>query len=192
MNIILLKDLGFVLNEEGFYKQIRMERGSQRAAPIENILKKARHIPKPKVLYMVTEPKILDDQHFELEQMRFKSVEVVKKIRNSPVVVPGIVTSGLEIEEYCMDRESVLEQYIIMELCNFACQFAQETMAADIKKTYGITLKDCAYPGEEGFSIETGKGIIHLFKEKISEIGVSFSEVGLPTPSRTAYSISFT
>ncbi|MGL4607157.1 MAG: hypothetical protein ACRCU3_06785 [Eubacteriaceae bacterium] len=191
MNIILLKDVAFKLNEGAFYEHIRMEKGSRRAKPIENILLKACEIPMPKVLYSVVEPKIIDENYFELEHMTFRSPEVVSKIKKYSLVIPNIVTAGIEIEEYCLEKESVLEQYIIMELCNFAYYYAQEAMAESIKKTYGISLVDCSYPGEDGFSLKTGKGIISLFKDRIEEIGVSFSEMGLPNPSRTGYSISF-
>lgn len=188
---IELTSLKFILNETEFYERIRMERGTRRAKPIERILDSAKEIPKPKALYCVSEAKIVNDSQFTLDGILFTSKIGVEKIADSKFVIPNIVTAGVEIEDYCFTRESVLEQYIVMEICNFACQFAKDAMIRDIKKNYGIALKECIFPGEEGFLLESGKKIFDVFGDVESKIGVSISEMGLPTPSRSAYSICF-
>ncbi len=186
-----MTSLKFILNETEFYERIRMERGTRRAKPIERILDSAKEIPKPKALYCVSEAKIVNDSQFTLDGILFTSKIGVEKIADSKFVIPNIVTAGVEIEDYCFTRESVLEQYIVMEICNFACQFAKDAMIRDIKKNYGIALKECIFPGEEGFLLESGKKIFDVFGDVESKIGVSISEMGLPTPSRSAYSICF-
>ncbi|MBC3795731.1 hypothetical protein [Acetobacterium tundrae] len=191
MSSIELTSLKFILNETEFYERIRMERGTRRAKPIERILDSAKEIPKPKALYCVSEAKIVNDSQFTLDGILFTSKIGVEKIADSKFVIPNIVTAGVEIEDYCFTRESVLEQYIVMEICNFACQFAKDEMIRDIKKNYGIALKECIFPGEEGFLLESGKKIFDVFGDVESKIGVSISEMGLPTPSRSAYSICF-
>ncbi|HEY5537172.1 MAG TPA: hypothetical protein VIK23_00725 [Acetobacterium sp.] len=191
MSVVALTELEFSLDEDEFYDHLRMKRGSRRAIPIQRILETAKNIPKPKVLYRVSKAKIIDANYFTLDDVSFKSTLAVEKIHNGGLVIPNIVTSGLEIENYCMTMKGMLEQYIIMELCNFACRFAQKAMAEDIKKRYGMELVDCIYPGEEGFHLDSGKKIFDLFEDIEKTIGVTLSDTGLPTPSRTAYAISF-
>lgn len=191
MSAIAMTALEFALDEEAFYKHIRMIKGSRRALPIEKIVEAAKKIPHPKAIYCVSSAEIIDGDHFTLDGILFKSAPAVEKIRNADLVIPNIVTSGLEIEKYCMSMGGMLKQYITMELCNFACRFAQEAIEEDIKKRYGIALVDSIYPGEEGFDLDSGKKIIDLFYGVEETIGVSLSETGLPTPSRTAYAISF-
>lgn len=191
MNSITMTNLGFVLNETEFYEHIRMEKGTRRALPIERILDTAKYIPQPKALYCISNAKIIDASHFILDDVSFISEFGVKKISNSNFVLPNIVTAGTEIENYCMTRENILEQYIVMELCNFACQFAKDAMVKDIKNRFGIELKDCIYPGEDGFLLDSGKKIFDLFENVEEKIGVTVSDMGLPTPNRTAYSICF-
>lgn len=191
MSIIAMTDLEFTLDEEEFYKHIHMIRGSKRAIPIQRILDTAKDIPNPKVLYRVAEAEIIDADHFCLDDILFSSSVAVEKIRHGGLVIPNIVTSGLEIENYCRTKEKMLEQYITMELCNFACGFAQEAMKKDIKKRYDADLVDCIYPGEDGFHLDSGKRLFELFDGFEEKIGVTLSETGLPTPSRTAYGISF-
>lgn len=186
-----MKDLEFTLDEEEFYKHIHMTKGSRRAIPIERILDAAKGIPNPKVLYRVSEAKIIDADQFYLDDILFCSSVTVEKIRHGGLIIPNIVTSGLEIENYCRTKEKMLEQYITMELCNFACGFAQEAMKKDIKKRYDADLVDCIYPGEEDFHLDSGKRLFELFDGFEEKIGVTLSETGLPTPSRTAYAISF-
>jgi|GEM_PF-838327 len=188
---IELINLKFILNETEFYERIRMERGTRRAKPIERILDNAKDIPKPKSLYCVSDAKIVNDSQFTLNGILFTSKIGVAKIADSKFVIPNIVTAGVEIEDYCFTRESVLEQYIVMEICNSACQFAKDAMIHDLKKNYGIALKECIFPGEDGFLLESGKKIFDVFGDVESKIGVSISEMGLPTPSRSAYSICF-
>ena len=191
MSNIELINLKFILNETEFYERIRMERGTRRAKPIERILDNAKDIPKPKSLYCVSDAKIVNDSQFTLNGILFTSKIGVAKIADSKFVIPNIVTAGVEIEDYCFTRESVLEQYIVMEICNSACQFAKDAMIHDLKKNYGIALKECIFPGEDGFLLESGKKIFDVFGDVESKIGVSISEMGLPTPSRSAYSICF-
>lgn len=191
MSIIAMTNLEFILDEEEFYQQIHMIRGSKRAIPIQKILDAAKNIPNPKVLYRVVEAKIIDADHFYLADILFCSSVAVKKIRHGGLVIPNIVTSGLEIENYCRTKEKMIEQYITMELCNFACGFAQEAMKKDIKKRYDADVVDFIYPGEEDFHLDSGKRLFEFFDGFEEKIGVTLSETGLPTPSRTAYSISF-
>lgn len=186
-----MTDLEFSLDEEEFYQQLSMKRGSRRAIPIQRILDAAKDIPNPKVMYRISEVKIIDADHFTLDDILFNSAMTIEKIRHADLVIPNIVTSGLEIENYCMTKDNMLEQYITMELCNFACRFAQKAMAEHIKKRYGMELADCIYPGEEGFHLDSGKKIFDLFESIEETIGVTLSDSGLPTPSRTAYAISF-
>jgi len=191
MSSITMTNLGFFLNEGAFYEHIRMKKGSKRALPIERILETARNIPLPKVLYRVSEARIIDATHFTLDGVLFESEVGVEKISKATYVFPNIVTAGSEIEDHCFSRENLLDQYIIMELCNFACEFARETLIRDIKSRYGVEILDCIYPGEEGFRLESGKKIFDLFENVEDEIGVSVTEMGLTTPSRTAYAIYF-
>ncbi|MDD3308300.1 MAG: hypothetical protein PHO29_14555 [Acetobacterium sp.] len=191
MNSITMTNLGFFLNEVEFYEHIRMKKGSKRALPIERILESARNIPKPKVLYRISEAKIIDATHFTLDGIEFVSEIGVEKIAKTSYIFPNIVTAGAEIENYCFSRDNVLDQYIIMELCNFACQFAREALIRDVKNRYGVEIKDWIYPGEEGFWLESGKKIFELFENAETEIGVTVTEVGLTSPSRTAYAICF-
>lgn len=186
-----MTNLGFFLNEGEFYEHIRMKKGSRRALPIERILESARNIPKPKVLYRVSEAKIIDATHFTLDGVEFVSEAGVEKIAKSTYVFPNIVTAGREIENYCLSRENVLDQYIIMELCNFACEFAREALIRDVRNRYGVSITDCIYPGEDGFRLESGKKIFDLFENVEDQIGVTVTEMGLTTPSRTAYAIYF-
>jgi len=191
MSVVALTELEFSLDEDRFYDHLRMKKGSRRAIPIQRILEAAKNVSNPKVLYRVSEAKIIDADYFTLDDISFKSALVVEKIRNGGLVIPNIVTAGVEIENYCMTMSGMLEQYVTMELCNFACRFAQDAMAEDIKKRYGIELIDCIYPGEEGFHLDYGKKLFDLFDDVEKIIGVTLSEVGLPTPSRTAYAICF-
>jgi len=191
MSVVALTELEFSLDEDRFYDHLRMKKGSRRAIPIQRILEAAKNVSNPKVLYRVSEAKIIDADYFTLDDVSFKSALVVEKIRNGGLVIPNIVTAGVEIENYCMTMSGMLEQYVTMELCNFACRFAQDAMAEDIKKRYGIELIDCIYPGEEGFHLDYGKKLFDLFDDVEKIIGVTLSEVGLPTPSRTAYAICF-
>lgn len=191
MSGIVMTKLGFFLNETEFYEKIRMKKGSKRAMPIERILDNARNIPKPKALYRVSEANIIDATHFTLDGVEFVSENGVERIKNSQYVFPNIVTAGTEIENYCLSKQNVLEQYIIMELCNFACQFAKDAMVRDIKTRFNVELTDCIYPGEEGFRLDSGKNIFELFENIEEQIGVTITDTGLPTPHRTAYSICF-
>ncbi|KNZ42353.1 hypothetical protein [Acetobacterium bakii] len=191
MSVVALTELKFSLNEDEFYGHLRMKKGSRRAIPIQRILEAAKEIPNPKVLYRVSEAKIIDANSFTLDGILFKSALVVDKIRKGGLIFPNIVTSGVEIENYCMTMNGMLEQYITMELCNSACRFAQDAMAEDVKRRYGTELVDCLYPGEEGFHLDYGKNLFDLFDDVEKTIGVTISETGLPTPSRTAYSICF-
>ncbi|WKY43803.1 hypothetical protein Q5O14_14370 [Eubacteriaceae bacterium ES2] len=191
MEIIEMLDLGFVLDEKKFYDHIRMEQGSKRAAPIDRILSVAKNIPCPKVMYGLTQAKIIDDTHFAIEEVILNSKVGVEKIRKYSSVIPNIVTSGLEIEEYCLSMKNVLDQYIVMELCNFACEFARDAMKKDLKKQYKVEVMEFLYPGEDGFNLDSGKDIFSLFDGVKEKIGVTVSDMGLPTPSRTAYSLCF-
>lgn len=191
MNVVAMTALEFSLDEEEFYEHLHMKRGSRRAIPIQRILDAAKNIPNPKVLYRIAEAKIIDTKHFTLDNILFKSGLAIEKINHAGLVIPNIVTSGLEIENYCMTMDKMLEQYITMEICNFACRFAQDAMKKDIKKCYGVEVVDCIYPGEEGFHLDSGKKIFDLFDGVEDKIGVTLSKTGLPTPSRTAYAISF-
>jgi hypothetical protein len=191
MEIVEMLDLGFVLDEKKFYDHIRMELGSKRAAPIDRILTVAKNIPHPKVMYGLAQAKIIDETHFAIDEITFNSKVGVEKINKYASVIPNIVTSGLEIEEYCLSMKNVLDQYIVMELCNFACEFARDTMKKDLKNRYQIDVEEFLYPGEDGFNLDSGKNIFKLFEGVQEKLGVTVSEMGLPTPSRTAYSLCF-
>ncbi|WKY47196.1 hypothetical protein Q5O24_12630 [Eubacteriaceae bacterium ES3] len=191
MEIIEMLDLGFELDEKKFYELIRMEQGSKRAAPIERILSVAKHIPSPKVMYGVAQAKIIDESNFSIDNVVFNSKGAVEKIKEYSMVIPNIVTSGREIEEYCLTMDNVLDQYIVMEICNFSCEFAREAMINDLKNRVNIDVFDFLYPGEDGFNLDSGKKIFQLFENVDEKIGVSVSDMGLPSPSRTAYSLCF-
>lgn len=191
MEIIKLSNLEFILDEELFYEKIRLKTGAKRAIPIERILAVAKNIPRPKVLYGVVDAKIIDEEHFSLEDIIFSSKICVKSIKEFGYVIPNIVTGGSEVEDYCMTMKSMLDQYIIMELCNFSYRYAAQALEKDLKTRYKITKKRAIYPGEKGFLLESGKKIFELFKDVKKEIGVSITSTGFLNPSRTAYSLYF-
>ncbi len=191
MDIIEISDCDFLLDEKLFYEKIRMDQGTASVIPIDQILGLAKNIPKPKILYGLLQAKVIDDQHFSLEEIVFFSEQVVKAIRKFNYVIPNIVTAGWEIEDYCLSLDNLLDQYIVMELSNFSLDYAQQMMKDDLQSRYNIAIESCIYPGEEGFLLESGKNIFKLFADVEEKIGVTISETGLPSPSRTAYSLCF-
>lgn len=191
MDEIEIVNRDFLLDKHLFYEKIRMEQGLNSAIPIDRILEMAKDIPKPKSLYGVLKAEVIDENYFSLEDIVISSKKVVKMIKKFNYIIPNIVTAGVEIEEYCLSMTNLLDQYIIMELSNFSLDYAQEMMKRDLESRYNIAIESCIYPGEEGFLLDSGKNIVRLFTDVKEKIGVTITETGLPSPSRTAYSLCF-
>ncbi|MDO4287702.1 MAG: hypothetical protein Q4C55_00815 [Eubacterium sp.] len=172
---------------DAFLERIHVQKESRRTQKILAIVEAARPHMRPVALYRCSELQIVDDAVFTVEGVPFNSQEILKVLKGYSQVYPNIVSCGIELENYCKARSNILEQYITMELCNYGCELARKAMFIHMTEAYGLEHKIEMFPGEQEWSLQQGIQIFKIFGEEAQACGLTISDRGIPTPSRTAY-----
>lgn len=186
---VVLDAIPFTFNEDQFFRQIHIDKKSKRAKNIYTILEQSLKFVFPRAVYCRSEVEIVDQSVFIIGGKAFKSIKVRETLNGVEAVYPNIVSCGEEIEDYCRSRDKMLDQYITTELCNYACQYARGAMLSDMRKRYGITHPFDIFPGEDDWEMLQGIQIFKIFEKETPKLHLKISDLGTPSPSRTAYGL---
>lgn len=187
--VTVLDNIPFKMDMAAFFEQIHVEQNSRRADRICKIVEVAMPYVRPIALYKRSEIEIIDDSVFLIDGRPFKSYTIRELLLKKSVVYPNIVTCGRDIESYSLSQDKMLEQYITMELCNYACSYGRDAMLADMQARWQCGETFDLFPGEGDWEMLQGIQIYKIFEKETSRLKLSISKTGTPRPSRTAFGL---
>ena len=177
----------------GVLKWMRAGRTSSRVEEMTlELVEEARKIARPKALYKISHPRVIDDTTTEIDGIIFKS-KVLSKLLNGPdIIIPYIATIGKELDALNAERGEMMKGICLEIIKTLALANASEYLTEYVKKKYKIPQIARMNPGSlEDWPITEQRAFLSLFDDVEGRIGVTLSGGGVLKPTKSVSSIIF-
>jgi hypothetical protein len=180
-------EIPIILDVEAVVKRLRMGRMGDRLGGMAlELAETARKIARPRAIYMITHPRIIDDATIDIDGTIFRSKVLNKLLRNQDTVYPFIATIGKELDELPIPPQEMMKNFCLDSIKTVVLVNAVDYLAEYIKEKYHIPQAALLNPGEiEDWHITQQRPLFNLFQDSQSKIGVSLTSGGVMKPIKS-------
>ena len=175
------------LDVEAVVKRLRMGRMGDRLGDMAlELAETARKIARPRAIYQIAHPHIIDNATVDIDGMIFKSKVLNKLLHGQDTVYPFITTIGKELDELPIPPQEMMKNFCLDNIKTVVLVNAVDYLAEYIKEKYNIPQAALLNPGEiEDWHITQQRPLFSLFKDPQSQIGVSLTSGGVMKPIKS-------
>jgi hypothetical protein len=156
------------------------------------LVDKARQIARPKALYKISRPRVIDNATTEIDGVTFKSRVLSKLFTGLDTVIPYIATIGKELDALNAERGEMMKGICLEIIKTLVLGSASEYLTGYIKKKYNMPKIARMNPGSlEDWPITEQRAFLSLFDNVEERIGVTLSSGGVLKPTKSVSSIIF-
>jgi hypothetical protein len=186
-------DIPVEIDLAGVLKWMLPGRTSARAEEMaRELVEKARKIARPKALYKISRPRVIDNATTEIDGVTFRSKVLSKLFTGLDTVFPYIATIGEELEALSAERGDMMKGICLEIIKTIALANASEYLTEYIKKKYKMPKISRMNPGSlEDWPITEQRAFLSLFDNVEERIGVTLSAGGVLKPTKSVSSIIF-
>jgi hypothetical protein len=146
----------------------------------------ARKVARPRGMYQVSHPRIVDNATVDIDGVTFKSKVLNKLLKGRDVVYPFIVTIGKELDELPIPPQEMMKSFTLDSIKTLVLVNAVDWLTDYIKEKYNMPKAALLNPGEiEDWHITEQKPLFSLFKDPEKLIGVSLTAGGVMKPIKS-------
>ncbi len=180
-------DIPVVLDVAAVVKRLRTGRMGDRLGDMAlELAETARKIARPKAIYRITHPKIIDNANVDIDGVICKSKVLNKLLQGRDTVYPFIATIGKELDELPIPPQEMMKQFALDSIKTVVLVNAVDYLAEYISKKYNIPRYALLNPGEiEDWRITEQRPLFSLFQNSQSQIGVSLTAGGVMKPIKS-------
>jgi hypothetical protein len=161
-------------------------------ATAHEIAEKVRRIARPRAVFTTSKVKCAGRDFVDIDDIRFESRILNKKLCDLETVYPFIATIGKELDELKAPPGEMWQSYILDSLKTMMLIAAVEYVTAHIKKEFKLGEVALMNPGElKDWPISQQIPLFKLFSGKEKTIGVSVSKGGAMRPLKSRSGIVF-
>lgn len=156
------------------------------------LAEKARKIARPKALYKISYPRVIDKATIEIDGITFKSKVLSKLFTGLDTVIPYIATIGKELDALNAERGEMMKGFCLETIKTLVLGNASEYLTEYIKKKYKMPRIARMNPGSlDDWPITEQRSFLSLFDNVEERIGVTLSSGGVLKPTKSVSSIIF-
>src|SRR4030042_6507749 len=111
MDSFVLDNVPFQIDTGQLYKNLRIKEGSELVARLSLLMEKAQAIGRPKAFYKVAFIESRGDDQIIIDGVMLTSRVLRVNLEKAPRVFPFVATCGIELEEWAVSIDDMLERY---------------------------------------------------------------------------------
>jgi len=187
MDSIIKTNIPFKIELDSFLKTIKLDKDHKEVDKIQNYIKKANELGKPKAMYKQVFIDKIEDEKVKIENQEFKSKIMSVNLNDVHKVILYIVTCGKELNDWAKKNEGdMLENYWLSMIQEEALRQALDVILEEIDNNYLPGSSSRMNPGSLiDWSITEQKKLFKLLGNPKKEIGVKLTDSSLMIPQKS-------
>jgi hypothetical protein len=190
----ILDKITFNLDEALLYKKLRIERNSEHANDLQEMIAFVAPLIKPKAIFKVCDVVINEDNGVKLGGVEFLSRILRENLHEVDEVFAFIATCGNELENSNIAENDMLKMFCLDTIKEMALETSADFLKTIIKKEYNLEKLPSMSPGSGAgniWPIEQQKQLFSLFGDTEELIGVRLTESCLMIPNKSVSGICY-
>ncbi|MBN1160571.1 MAG: hypothetical protein JXA17_01285 [Dehalococcoidales bacterium] len=156
------------------------------------LVEEARKIARPRAVYRISHPRVIDKATTEIDGVVFKSKVLSKLLTGPDTIIPYIATIGKELDALNAERGEMMKGICLEVIKTLVLGSASEYLTEYVKKKYNMPRIARMNPGSlEDWPITEQRAFLSLFDDVEKRIGVTLSSGGVLKPTKSVSSIIF-
>ena len=186
-------EIPFEMDTDAVVRRLRFRNLNPRLEGMaRELAEAARAVARPRAIYRVARPRVIDSATVEIDGVRFTSRALSKNLVDQAPVYPFVATAGQEMEGLPIPAGDVMRQYCLDIIKTVVLVSAVDHLSDYIKNTYSLGNVTHLNPGEiEDWPITQQKPLFALFGGAERQIGVTLTESGVMKPIKSRSGILF-
>jgi hypothetical protein len=192
MQSIVLSNLPVSLPLQELATRLRIRDGSPSMSRLEQLVREAEAIARPKALCGVAYIEERAEDHVVVDGVQFSSR--VLAVNLSPVnrVFPYLATCGTELDEWAKGFDDLLDRYWVEAIQQAAMRIAFTAVERHLESAYGVSETSRMGPGSlEDWPIQEQVALFRLLGDTEGQVGVRLTESCLMLPTKSVSGIRF-
>jgi hypothetical protein len=196
LDVEVLRDIPFSFSKELFYREIRISAQDEMCSSVEDLLKRALPLTRPKGLFKVAYIESREMPSIKIDGITFRSEVLCENLKKVERVFPFIATCGRELDGLDLSSDDFLAPYWLDSLKAMALAASRDFLRQRLDELYGLNLEKLVTmnPGSadrEVWPIEQQKELFSLFGDVEELIGVRLTDSFLMIPNKSVSGIFF-
>ena len=192
MEEIILDEIPFDLEPERLMKRVRAEPGSGFDEELEQLAAEAREVARPKVLYRLGYPELMDEDRVVIDGEELHSRVLRVNLEQAHRVFLYVASCGMELDEWAGSKDDPLESYWADAVKEMALGAAAQALNRDIAERFRPGTTSAMAPGSlADWPIQQQRPLFSILGDVQQKIGVQLSDSYLMIPNKSISGLRF-
>lgn len=189
---MVLENFHVQYDDQEMAERFRVRPGSKAERLLADVLATARHLARPKAVFMVMSPEILDEGHTRFGDVTFKSGLMSRQLAGLNQAFPYVATCGRELAEWTAGLTG-LEQYMADEVMLLTLRQGVRQLEEHLAERYGLPMVSAMNPGSlpQEWPITEQRPLFQLLGDLPERIGVNLLPSFLMNPGKSVSGLYF-
>ena len=190
----ILDNIPFELNMDSLLSCLHIDKGSEDAKDIQDLVETVSPVASPKAIYKVCYIQSKDYDTVKVGGVTFSSRVLRVNLDKVERVFPYIATCGRELDETISSSDDFIRQFWLDTIKGMALETGVKYLKDYLKRKYALGDTSSMAPGAGGqdlWPIEQQKQLFSLFGNVEDLIGVKLTDSFLMIPNKSVSGISF-
>ena len=190
----ILDNIPFKIDRDELLSKVHIEKESEDRKDIENLVKTASALVKPKAIYEVSYIQSKNHDSVNLGGITFASRILRVNLDKAERVFPYIATCGKELDEIEIPSRDFMRRFWVDTIKSMALTAGSEYLNEYLKKKYALGEISRMSPGASRpdlWPIEQQKELFSIFGNREELIGVKLTDSFLMIPNKSVSGIYF-
>lgn len=190
----ILDNIPFKIDKDELLSRLHIDGESEDRRAVENLVKTASALVKPKALYEVSYVQSRDQDRVNVGGVLFTSRILRVNLDKVERVFPYIATCGKELDEIEIPARDFMRRFWVDTIKSMALTAGSEYLTEYLKRKYALGKISKMNPGDarvDFWPIEQQKELFSIFGNREELIGVKLTDSFLMIPNKSVSGIYF-
>lgn len=190
----ILNDIAFQLDMDTLLARLRVDKESEDAKDIQNLIERVAPLVKPKAVYEVSYIQYKGYDTVNVGRVTFTSRVLRVNLDKVERVFPYIATCGRELEKIVAVTDDFMRRFWLDTVKGMALEASRKHLSNYLKRRYAVGQMSSMSPGagsKDLWPIEQQKKLFSIFGNVEDLIGVKLTDSFLMIPNKSVSGIYF-